>query len=1233
MNVDNGALEFDTYFNNERLNRTALEAERRIKGLSNTAVSEGKKMEDSFSGVGKAFAMAGGAAAIGLLGNSILDTTAKFEKFGIVLRNTLGAEAGNNALDMIANFAATTPFQLDEVTDSFIRMANQGFVPTRQELVKLGDLASSTGKGFNQLTEAILDAQTGEFERLKEFGIKASQNGDKVTFSFREQQTTVDKTNSAIRDYILSLGELNGIQGANALISQSLTGQISNLQDKLAAMFNEIGTANSGVLYSALDITSSLIDNYELVGKILVGLVATYGAYRVALIVATTAEKGHSITTLAMRGYIIAANAAQKALNATMLLNPYVAVTVAVVGLGAAMWALHDNTTAAERSQAALNDRLEEQKTVAENERSEIEKNISTIKDEISTRTEKQLALNKLQTLYPSIFAGLDTEKIKNMNLVEVLKLVNEELEKKNNLSDKKDLGSINDVLATARLGTDYLDMSKAKEVLGDDKTSIWDTKASLKKKLEAERDAILQKQRNEADAKKQAAFEALSSAQKVEALKRENVELEKQAKLLESGGAIGEIPAKELRKKILSNKSDIEKYSSPEAKKPETEIERKEREKNEKDAAKAYKKALEDFEKDKLDAQNDAYKADLDAKRAQITDKKELNRLEYEDELKSIQEKENLFKESAKKAGIKNPDLSSFATMRTSAKTVYDTSNQAVDNEQLKKDNDAIFQEAIKEYEQLKELKAKYTDEITQIDKEYNADIEKLQGDKYVKERAAAKAERDAKVSAVTEGLISESEAYKLATDDKLQASKETTEKLIADIKARIEAELAAGKLSSETAKKMLAEINQAQATVKGDKNKNNPFAQLGDAIKGNSSAQKALKAGQLDPATTTEQLAGLESAAASATAGMAGAAGAALMGVQDILGSVVDGMDRLGMLTEEEKKDAENVIGMVGGAANIAMGIATGNPMQIIQGSIDLIVNAFELFDKKGKDIAKKQKALVKDVDNLKAAYERLERAVSKAFSTDSARLQQQEIENIQAQIKANNEWIELENQKKKKKRDQEAIAAKQKENEDLQNSIQDKKDAIVESLTGTSIMSAIDQFANAYADAFTSGEDAALKSSDAVRSIFKSALIEKLKSDLQPGILQLMTMISSAMSDGIITADEKAAIELKKKEQDAIAERNQQAFEDLGLTDAANKKGALSGSIQNVSEETASIISGQMNAMRINQIESINIMRNQLLALNQIATNTAYNRFLENIDRTLTKLSADNLRASGL
>lgn len=165
-------------------------------------------------------------------GKAVFDTTAKFETYGKVLSNALGSDSlGQKALQDIQHLAATTPFSIDELTSSFIKFVNRGLQPSMADLTKLGDLAASQGKSFDQLTEAVLDAGTGEFERLKEFGIAASKSGDQVSLSFKGINQTVANTPEAINAAILAFGEAKGVAGGMALIAGSLEGQLSNLGD------------------------------------------------------------------------------------------------------------------------------------------------------------------------------------------------------------------------------------------------------------------------------------------------------------------------------------------------------------------------------------------------------------------------------------------------------------------------------------------------------------------------------------------------------------------------------------------------------------------------------------------------------------------------------------------------------------------------------------------------------------------------------------------------------------------------------------------------------------------------------------------------------------------------------------------------------------------------------------------------------------------------------------------
>ncbi len=185
----------------------------------------------------------------------VVNITAEFQKFEAVLTNTLGSNsAAKKALNDITKFASVTPFSVRELTESFVRLANQGFKPTTEELRKLGDLASSTGKGFDQLTEAIIDAQTGEFERLKEFGIRASKAGDQVKFTFKGVQTQTDFTSDSIRKYLLTLGDLDGVSGSMAAISETLGGKISNLGDSWDKFLVTLGDGNKGALSGSVSL-------------------------------------------------------------------------------------------------------------------------------------------------------------------------------------------------------------------------------------------------------------------------------------------------------------------------------------------------------------------------------------------------------------------------------------------------------------------------------------------------------------------------------------------------------------------------------------------------------------------------------------------------------------------------------------------------------------------------------------------------------------------------------------------------------------------------------------------------------------------------------------------------------------------------------------------------------------------------------------------------------------------
>jgi hypothetical protein len=249
----------------QQLDRDLSGAKSKFKKFATTAENDVGNMsngiKNQLSKIGPLLAATFSIGAIASFGKEVLNATAEFQKFEAVLGNTLGSSAlAKLKLKEIQEFAAKTPFSVNELTSAFVKLANQGFKPTGDEMRKLGDLAASTGKSFDMLAEAILDAQTGEFERLKEFGIKAKDAGENVIFTFKGVQTTVEKSSEAIRNYVTSLGDAVGVSGSMSVISKTLTGKVSNLGDSWDMMLLSIGSNTTGIFTGAIDLISAAIN-------------------------------------------------------------------------------------------------------------------------------------------------------------------------------------------------------------------------------------------------------------------------------------------------------------------------------------------------------------------------------------------------------------------------------------------------------------------------------------------------------------------------------------------------------------------------------------------------------------------------------------------------------------------------------------------------------------------------------------------------------------------------------------------------------------------------------------------------------------------------------------------------------------------------------------------------------------------------------------------------------------
>lgn len=211
-----------------------------FKTLSSGADIAAKRI--AVLGASLSAAAVGGAVA---LGSQFLDTAVKFEKFNIQLKTITGSsEKAEAAMKWITSFTAKTPYELDEVTDSFIKLNAYG-LDSSEWMKTLGDTAAAMGKGLDQTVEMFADAAVGEFERLKEFGVKASTEGDTVTFKWsqngEDMVTTAQKTQSGITS---ALGEIfKRFDGSMDDLSQSWGGMTSNISDIWTQFQNQVMTS------------------------------------------------------------------------------------------------------------------------------------------------------------------------------------------------------------------------------------------------------------------------------------------------------------------------------------------------------------------------------------------------------------------------------------------------------------------------------------------------------------------------------------------------------------------------------------------------------------------------------------------------------------------------------------------------------------------------------------------------------------------------------------------------------------------------------------------------------------------------------------------------------------------------------------------------------------------------------------------------------------------------------
>lgn len=237
-----GGIEYTLSIDTAKLIRGEREASRSLSRLGD----EGDRLGTRFTAMASAVSAAISAIAVGTLVSKVIDAQRQFDVLFASLKTmTGGTEQATAAWERLVEFAATTPYSLEQAVQGFVKLKALGLDPSERAMTSFGNTAAAMGKDLMQMIEAVADASTGEFERLKEFGIKSKAEGDKVTFTFQNVKTTIQNNAQAITEYLTKIGEVN-FGGAMSERIKTLDGDISALSDSMKALYLSVSQSGFG---------------------------------------------------------------------------------------------------------------------------------------------------------------------------------------------------------------------------------------------------------------------------------------------------------------------------------------------------------------------------------------------------------------------------------------------------------------------------------------------------------------------------------------------------------------------------------------------------------------------------------------------------------------------------------------------------------------------------------------------------------------------------------------------------------------------------------------------------------------------------------------------------------------------------------------------------------------------------------------------------------------------------
>lgn len=1161
---------------------------KRLKDEYSAFKEEASETTDANEGMSlsltKVLGIIGGVTALKGFVSELINVRGQFQQLEIAFSTMLKSkEKADKLMGELVDIAAKTPFDLQGIASSAKQMLAYGSSAENvgDELVMLGNVAAGVGSQLGDLAYLYGTLRTQgrayavDIRQFAGRGIPIYEElakvlgvtKDKVSELVKEGKVGFKEVEQAFKNMTSESGIYYNLMEEQ---SKSLTGQLSNLGDAWDSMLNEIGKNTQGIAASGISALKGLIENYETVGKVLLGLIATYGTYKTATLALWVIEQARAKTLLTSVASTKALTAAQTALNVVMKANPYVLVATTLAGVVAAMWAFHDSATESEKAQDRLNKRQEEARKIAEEHKVKIDKLIDSSRDLSLSDLQRGESLADLRQEYPKIFAQYDIESIKLADILKLKQQIAEEDARRAGEKKEQDFKDLNAQIAaeefniTTKKGTQAERESKKKleslyaerdillkergkgiseqfiSSLKEIDISEFDRYISeLEKRIKGKGEDGKVKMRLPIDVKGSLSDEALFEVKDVKTLidtakstRQSRIETPQKQTTYQDDLAKAKLDWETAKKGYESLIKD-QNATTEQVKKAREEMEAKEKaykelggtteikstdkDKQKQEQEKLYDQLLQLRFKNQQDEIN-LMKEGADKKRKQIE-------LDYQKEYAEIQKLE---KEWGAKNGGKLTQEQSIEISRryTNAENKYNSSITSLEGGFSPKELEKSMNEYLSAYGNYIEKR----NAIIALGEEKKHGKNKWEQKSIDEETKRAISDLDIEAAKTTSSI---SQLFGDMRDKTLKDLQEIGEKG----KAALEF-LKSGEWSEEKGlefgitKEQFETISQSPEKLKdiSDALRDNKRAaddlrlaydKVADGLNkvfNSGNDTKKLKEGLSDIQDGMNDIMQIGSFLSDTFSSLGDAFGNdTLSGIADGINVAMDAMN-----SAMQGAQAGSMFGSIGAAAGAAIGLVTS-----------LASSIAKIHDAKNE---KRIQTLQDQIDVLDRSYEKLGDSIEKAYSKDASNLIDQQNKLLEQQKVLIQQQIKEEQDKKKT--DDGRIKEWQEQLDAINEQIGENEKKMQEAITGTSVMSAIDEFAQAYADAWAAGTDAAEASTKAVKSLIQTSLLEFLKDKLSPDVEKFMSNLANYMSDGIISPWEDEQLNRLKERMDATA-----------------------------------------------------------------------------------------------